>query len=59
MSVGRKQYTDHPGLPDQPWFKITLDGELDFKPLLDLDDLDTVTAKLEMAWNLIQQRRKA
>lgn len=58
MLVGRRQYEEHPQQPGRPWFKITLNGALDFKPYLELDDLDEVTVKLQMAWGCILQRRK-
>ena len=57
MLVGRRQYVDHPDAPGRPWFKITLDGALDFKPYLELGDLDAVTAKLETAWDHMQRRK--
>lgn len=48
--VSRVQYEEHPLLPNQPWFKITLDGALDFKQELDLKDLPAVQAKLLVAY---------
>jgi len=52
----RVQYQEHPDLPDQPWRKITLDGQLDFKPYLDPEDLDAVHAKLDRVFKLLQRR---
>lgn len=56
--VGRKQYNEHPNLPGRPWFKITLDGELDFKPFLDLEDLDAVSTKLENTYKVMKEHVK-
>lgn len=56
--MGRKQYVDHPDIPGRPWFKITLNGALDFKQYLDLKDLDEITAKLQKAWSHIEQRKE-
>lgn len=58
LLVGRRQYEDHPNMPDRPWMKITLDGELDFKPLLDLDDLPAVTDKLRRAYERMQGKSR-
>lgn len=54
--VGRKQYEEHPKLRGKPWFKITLDGDLDFKPYLDIEDLNAVGEKLKRAYALIKER---
>ncbi len=43
----RAQYERHPLLPGQPWYKITLDGPLDLKTELDVEDLLAVVDKLE------------
>lgn len=48
--VGRAQYEEHPLMPGQVWYKITLDGALDFKHLLDVSDLPEVTSKLYRAY---------
>ncbi len=54
LLVGRKQYDPHPQLPaDQPWFKVTLDGALDFKQYLEITDLEAVTEKLQKSYRLI------
>ena len=52
--VGRLQYQEHPKLPNQGWFKVTLDGELDFKAFLDIEDLEAVTYKLAKVFSLIE-----
>lgn len=57
LAVGRRQYTTHPLMPDQPWFKITLAGPLDFKTLLDMEDLPAVEAKLLAAYNRVKERQ--
>jgi hypothetical protein len=54
VAVCRVQYGEHPQLPGQLWRKITLDGQLDFKPYLDVEDLDAVSAKLARIHQLIR-----
>lgn len=53
LLVGRRQYVEHPKLPGRPWLKITLDGALDLKLHLDLDDLPAVTAKLQSRYDMM------
>lgn len=48
--VSRVQYEEHPLLPNQPWFKITLDGARDFLRELELSDLPAVQKKLLAAY---------
>jgi hypothetical protein len=52
--VGRAQYHEHPLLPGQVWYKITLNGDLDFKRYLDIEDLTAVTEKLDTAYKKIK-----
>jgi hypothetical protein len=52
--VGRTQYGEHPHIPGQLWRKITLDGSLDFKRHLDVEDLNAVTAKLSKAYAILK-----
>lgn len=52
--VGRAQYEEHPLLPRKTWYKITLDGDLDFKRYLDLEDMDAVSAKLAERYALMK-----
>ena len=55
--VGRKQYTEHPLLPNRPWYKITLDGAADFKKHLEFSDLSNVTAKLKSRYEMIEKEK--
>lgn len=55
----RKQYKEHPLMRGKPWFKITLDGALDFKPYLDYEDLDAVKAKLKNSHEILKSRRSS
>lgn len=59
LLTGRLQYTEHPQMPGKLWRKVTLPGALDFKPYLDLSDLDTVTDHLRDRYNLIKTHEKA
>ena len=54
--VSRAQYEEHPQLPGQVWYKITLSGDLDFKHALEIEDLRAVTDKLESAYQHIKER---
>ena len=58
VCVGRAQYVSHPLMPGKVWYKITLDGELDFKRYLDIDDLPAVTEKLSNTWEKIKTHIK-
>jgi len=53
--VGRVQHMEHPLLPGKIWYKMTLDGQLDFKRYLDLEDLPAVTAKLQSRYALLKR----
>ena len=50
VAVGRAQYDEHPLLPGQVWYKITLDGSLDFQRYLEVDDLVDVAVKLDKTY---------
>lgn len=56
LMVGRKQYSNHPLIPNEDWYKITLDGALDFKQHLELFDLAAVTDKLKSAYNQMKEK---
>lgn len=51
----RRQYEEHPLIPGKPWYRITLDGELDFKQHLDYEDIPAVTAKLHDRYQQIKE----
>jgi hypothetical protein len=55
MLVGRQQYTEHPLMPGQPWFKMTLPGSLDYQEHLELSDLEEVAVRLRERYALIRK----
>lgn len=50
----RKQYKEHPQIPGKPWYKITLDGKLDFQRYLEYDDIAAVATKLDERYQLMK-----
>lgn len=57
VSVGRCQYEEHPEIPGKPWYKMTMDGEVDFRPYLEIKDLEAVTAKLQSRYEKVVRRK--
>lgn len=52
LTVGSKQYAEHPQIPRRPWYKLST-GQFIFKRYLELDDLDEVTKVLDERYKML------